>query len=135
MSTVKLTTTHKWKAGRTHVLPIVGTVTWDETGSIEVHEDHADALKAALPELDPDAIDPQVQQNDLGRSREKEDDIVPQVQEAAPLELNSAKREELMATLSSLKKEDLQELAVDFPKEEWQDLKKEDLKAYLADKL
>lgn len=137
MSTVKLTTTHKWKAGRTHSLPVVGHVTWDDEASIEVEEHLVEKLKAAMPELDPDAIQPQTKQNDINRSREreKEEDIAPQVQEAEPLAQDSAKREELMATLSTLKKEDLQELAVDFPKDEWESLKKDDLKAYLADKL
>lgn len=134
MSTVKLTTTHKWKAGHTNVIPVVGKVTFDETASIEIEEHLVEALKKALPEFDPDAIKPQVKEDDLSRGgRESEDDIQPQVVEAQPLD--EEKKAELLVTLSSLKKEELQELAVDFPKEEWEELKKEDLKLYLAEKL
>lgn len=132
---MKLTTTHKWKAGHTNVIPFVGEVTYDETASIEVEEHHVEPLKKAMPEFDPDAIKPQVQQNDLSSGRESEDDIAPQIQEAEPLAKDSSKREELLETLSSLTKAELQEMAADFPKPDWAYLNKEDLKSYLADQL
>jgi hypothetical protein len=149
MPKFKLQTSAKYKFGVKNLIAYAGEVSFDEQGIIEVDlpEEQVQDLLKDIPdfsihsigkEVDGvfvyEPIQPQVEENELGKSEDEKNDIGKDEEDTFT---GAADNTAPTTLLDDLNMPDLKALAEGsgFDKAEWENLNKKDLKAYLKGKL
>jgi hypothetical protein len=137
------------------VFPFAGVTSFNESGIAEVELKDEEELQHILKSIEDlyvpkegseegSEINPQVQDNELGKSEDEKNDIGGDSSDGSEFTGQSQSHDagagssgDLASQLEALKLPELKQLASDsgFPEEEWKALKKEELKAYLSSKL
>jgi hypothetical protein len=149
MAKFKLQTSAKYKHGVKNLIAYAGEVEFDKEGIIEVDlkEEEVQDLLKDIPdfsihsigkEVDGqfiyEPIQPQTEENELGKSEDEDNDIGGDKEEDT---FNGVANAAPTSLIDGLNMPDLKALAESsgFDKAEWESLNKKDLKAYLKGKL